>query len=62
MWLHLDEIEEQSELFEHFRFVADPVRTFYGLTNSCFTGSRTLLGQKSRLLPMPVVFWSMISQ
>jgi len=23
MWLHLDEIEEQSELFEHFRFVAD---------------------------------------
>ncbi|MFO7616693.1 MAG: RluA family pseudouridine synthase [Bacteroidales bacterium] len=24
MWLHLDEIEEQSELFEHFRFVADP--------------------------------------
>lgn len=24
MWLHLDEIEEQAELFEHFRFVADP--------------------------------------
>ena len=24
MWLHRDEIEEQSELFEHFRFSADP--------------------------------------
>jgi 23S rRNA pseudouridine1911/1915/1917 synthase len=24
MWLHLDEIEEQGELFEHFRFIADP--------------------------------------
>jgi 23S rRNA pseudouridine1911/1915/1917 synthase len=24
MWLHLDELEEKKELFEHFRFVADP--------------------------------------
>ncbi|MCX6227522.1 MAG: RluA family pseudouridine synthase [Bacteroidia bacterium] len=24
MWLHLDEPEEKNELFEHFRFVADP--------------------------------------
>ncbi|MDD4644935.1 MAG: RluA family pseudouridine synthase [Bacteroidales bacterium] len=24
MWLHLDEVEENKELFEHFRFVADP--------------------------------------
>jgi 23S rRNA pseudouridine1911/1915/1917 synthase len=24
MWLHLDELEEKQELFEHFRFVADP--------------------------------------
>lgn len=24
MWLHLDEVEEQNELFEHFRFIADP--------------------------------------
>ncbi len=24
MWLHLDELEENKELFEHFRFVADP--------------------------------------
>jgi 23S rRNA pseudouridine1911/1915/1917 synthase len=24
MWLHLDEMEEKKELFEHFRFVADP--------------------------------------
>lgn len=24
MWLHLDEIEEKNELFEHFRFIADP--------------------------------------
>jgi len=24
MWLHLDEVDDQHELFEHFRFVADP--------------------------------------
>jgi 23S rRNA pseudouridine1911/1915/1917 synthase len=24
MWLHLDEMEEKKELFEHFRFIADP--------------------------------------
>ena len=24
MWLHLDELQENNELFEHFRFVADP--------------------------------------
>jgi len=24
MWLHLDELEEKKELFEHFRFTADP--------------------------------------
>jgi 23S rRNA pseudouridine1911/1915/1917 synthase len=24
MWLHLDELEENKELFEHFRFIADP--------------------------------------
>jgi len=24
MWLHLDEVEENKELFEHFRFIADP--------------------------------------
>ena len=24
MWLHLHELEEKNELFEHFRFVADP--------------------------------------
>ncbi len=27
MWLHLDELEEKKELFEHFRFVADPGQT-----------------------------------
>ncbi len=24
MWLHLDEVDDQNELFEHFRFIADP--------------------------------------
>ena len=24
MWLHLDEIEDKKEMYEHFRFVADP--------------------------------------
>lgn len=24
MWLHADEIDEEKELFEHFRFIADP--------------------------------------
>jgi 23S rRNA pseudouridine1911/1915/1917 synthase len=27
MWLHVDEIDEQNELFEHFRFRADPGQT-----------------------------------